>query len=219
MDAVAAPAPAAKPAPARRPAAAAAEKKSPVALIAGGLGVVVVAAGLYLTGVIGGGDADGRVSGGDGPAPATVEDSQMVLSAPPGAGATADTGADATGTRPFNRPVDPAPPPQTSGGGTATPPSTPAQPSISERMAGWVRDLDKAAPLEEDARRILNEIDPVFGSLQGDLLADGWFVKMQAFVTLNDQGACDAAREVVRRHSDAKKRNNAQTFRDLASCP
>lgn len=217
MAAPAAPArPAApRPAPDRAPA-----KSSSLVPVLGGVG------GLAVVGVVvwltlfkpDAGDRQGTIGTEATPPSATVDSS--TLSAAPAGGGT-DTAQRQTEPQPqpvetLNRPERSGPTvPAGGGGGAATPP----KPSTAVLLAGWIRDLEDGPLNEAESRRVLNEIDPIFATLQGDQLADGWYVKMQALAGLEDDGACPAARQVVLRHPNAGRRGTAQRFIDSVGCP
>lgn len=223
-------APAAAP-PRREPARpAAAPARSPLLPVLGGVGGLAVVG--YLVWVMMFKPPATPASGDPGAASAATQ-ADPRTAAPP---STDDTSAlaagpdstprDAAGTaptpQPLNRPIVNTPAGTTSGttggttGGSAPGPATAP---TTQKMPGWISRLDVGAVSEDQARGILNELDPVMESLQGDQLADAWYVKMMALAVLGDQKeACDAASQVERRQRNAERRGTATRFRSEASC-
>ncbi|MCE9601284.1 MAG: protein kinase [Gemmatimonadetes bacterium] len=213
----------------KRPTAGAAPVKagSKVPMIAGAGGglALLVGVGLYLTGVIGPaakpesptGSAQLGTSIQPPSGPVTGDTSAQRVGANPGASGTVPLsapGASIPNTTPgTKKPTDPP-------GTTKSPPATVVDPSptAATMLKAWIRELDTGNPDEAEGKRVLAEVNQVFGRLTGEELADGWFVRMQAYASMGDERTCDAAREVKARSGDATKRLKADEFL-RASCP
>lgn len=188
-------------------------KKSAMPMVLGGVGglaVVGFAAMKFLGGPT-------PTVAPPGPGTQTRPDSQ-VAQVPDPTPAVSDTGA---GTKVVTPPrPDPnllsksgAPTPtKTPAPAPGTPGTTPAVTDYRASIAAWIRELDPTRANEAVGARVQREIDAVWDRLPSELMADAWFVKMEAFAIQGDNRTCGAAREVQQRSSDPGKRAKAGDY-------
>ena len=202
-------------APAKKAAAKAAPvevaKKSAMPMVLGGVGGLAVVAGLYWQFAL-----NKPAGNPEGPA-APVTSESTVAQVPDPTPAASDTGA---GTKVVTPPrPDPnllsksgAPPTTKAPAPAPSNPTTPAAPDYRASIAAWIRELDPTRANEAVGARVQREIDAVWDRLPSDLMADAWFVKMEAFAIQGDNRTCGAAREVQQRSSDPGKRAKAGDY-------
>ena len=82
-----------------------------------------------------------------------------------------------------------------------------------------MRELDPTRADSAVGARVLGEINGIWDRLPSDLMADAWFVRMEAFAIQGDSRTCAAAREVQRRSSDAGKRAKAGDYLERSCDP
>lgn len=205
------------PAAARPVAAEKSGSKVPMLAGVGGGVAVMVGVGLYMAGIIGPKAEPGAaLSGTDTTAGSTQQPPQVGLGAPatsvPDAAAAQKT-ADSIAllARPAGRTTRPP-----AGNNTKVPPTPTGSPatvaSTTALLRAWIRELDTGDPDSNEGARILREVNQNFDRFSGEEIADGWFVRMQAYASMEDARTCEAAREVKSRSSDPTKRLKADEY-------
>jgi serine/threonine-protein kinase len=203
---------AAKPAPAKRSA-------TPMVL-GGAVGVAAIAAVVWQMGLLGGAGSPPIVTGSDSTNTKVPAETSATVASNGGDGRT-----QVSGTTPGGTPGKVTPPAGGSttksdppGNGGRTDPLPPRVLTTADHLKAWIAELDTGDPSEEEGSRILREIEPIFASLSGVELAEGWYVRMQAYASMGDARTCDAARQVRTLSANAKYRQTAANYLDLPNC-
>ncbi len=238
--------PAAAPTQAQPTAAAAAERKGlPMAAKVGGPAVAIfaslVAVWISTKGNKSGAEAPTGTPAGI-TAPATQADSTPVngTGGADSAARTVGTAENPAANNTTNPGANPAPNPGTKvpapvnppagtnrpGSGTTPPTQTKTAPageapvSYTQSLATWESAVDRTDLDEATARRVLGELDAVFDRLTGQDLANGWYIRMLAYAVADSDAerTCEAAKQVINRSSDSKKRGRGQNFNRASGC-
>lgn len=222
MDAVPAPAAAKKAAPTPAPAAAPA-KKSVIPLMAGG-GIGLVAVGMLALKLMGPAatPAPGTGAAGDS---ATLDPNSAQTATTPTVTNTVDTtprtqgepirmaqqGTNMPGTRPAPSGTSTAPlaPP--------TAPTGPAPAEVQAKFDRWIAQAQDSTTTPRQLQLIYAEIEALRPKLSGSLLAESWYVEMIARASEGDLGACAAADQVLKLHTNRTRREAANLTKQ--SCP
>lgn len=209
---------------ARRPAAgrtapveAAPAKKSMLVPALGG-GGLAVAAIIFAVMKLGGGGTVTPPAPGATPAKA---DSTAVGDTGNNA-AGRDTGTKAPPVTPLNSPggTNPAPTPgkvpgdrpQTQNPGSTTPTGN-ATFSVADSLEKWSTEVHEPATPRNRLDRIIGELENRRQGMRGMQLAESWYLEFIARSNKQDRGACAAAKEVERLHTDSRKVDLAAGFR------
>jgi serine/threonine-protein kinase len=217
------------PAAARPAAAEKSGSKMPMLAGVGGGLAVMVGVGLYMAG-IGPFRAEPRAAlSGSDTTPALTQQQPPVVQGAPANGASDSVAARRTADSIalLSRPAGSTTRPPAGNTKVPTPvpapvPTDPAPTSnAGPRIEQWILEVNDAATTKRNLLRIAGEVEALRPSLRGMQLADSWYVEFIALGNAEDfDGACKAARQVVRLHTNAAYVSAAKALADdKNACP